>query len=334
MISGIRIETQPSEATRNREMLPEASGLMRTDFDLVAAMGDLVPYLGNQARLDFVLTGIPAYCRAVASAPRLSSDLCAALAELADDLSIVALLENHDAPIPTFSLIRILERFPRSDVIFRAMEARPDSDFPVWQALATARIEAALSGLTHAPGPDDIERAQMDLLADASPEAVQFYCHHFLVMQQVTGTLLLRAVLSGQTDVFCTFLSQISGYSTELVSHLLTPLQKDSFLELTQRCGMAPEQTRLIIMALEVSAIMAAGEARALKGPLLNGVSRMQRLLAFSQARSDLELRRFMNRLRREAETGLPFPGLGGRIPDETAPFIANQSAEESRFAA
>ena len=82
MISRIRMETQSRQAARSGDRLSEISCINRPEFDVVAAIGDLVPYLGNQARLDFVLTGIPAYCRAVADAPGLSSDLCAALAEM------------------------------------------------------------------------------------------------------------------------------------------------------------------------------------------------------------------------------------------------------------
>ena len=325
-------EIRPPKSSPYPALPDEAAGLLDAYLDMPLAINELVPYLGNQSRLDLVMTGEVQSCRAIAGTQNLSPEVCAALAEIADADGVLNLIGNHSAPIPTFSLIRIIERFPRSESLFDAMELRRELDFSVWQVLATARIEMALSGAPEPLSQDDIARAQMDLLAHASPNALPFYVHHLLMMQQGTITMLLRASLSGQRRVFCEFLSQISGYSTDLVAHVIEPSLRTEFRDLAQASGFTNEQIKIIVMALDVWVVLGRDDTNTNKAdPCVDCVSRMQRLLAFSQARSDLELRRFINRLRREAETGLPFPP---RIVDTTDQYCADHDTEEDRFAA
>lgn len=313
----------------------ERSGMADEKSYIPLAIDELVPYLSNQSRLDLVITGELHACRAVAGAQNLSTDVCAALAEIGDAKGVLNLIRNHAAAIPTFSLIRIIERFPRNENLFDAMELRREIDFSVWQALATARIEMALCGVLQPISGDDIERAHMDVLANASPIALPFYFHHLLMMQHGTITMLLRAILSQHRHVVCEFLSQISGYSTELVAHVIDPLRLDEFRDLAYASGFTNDQIKITVMALGVLGVRGSQTTKERRvGPCLDCVSRMQRLLAFSHARGDQELRRFMNRLRREAETGVPFPPPSRDVTDFSFPSVADHNAEESRFAA
>lgn len=304
------------------------------DYDQILGINDLFPHLSNQSRLDFIMTGEANYCHAIAHIPNLSSDVCAALAEMADEPGAVRLLENHAAPVPTFSLIRLLERFPRSEKLIEAMELRHELDFPVWQALATSRIELALSRCRRALTVDDIERGEADVLAQAPSSALPFYCHHLLMMNQGTVTLLVRTVVSGQIRVFCEMLSQIAGYSSDLVQYVVHPFRRDEFLELASSAGLGPEQARLIATALEVWSNADQTRVRLSNGPSLDCVSRLQRILAFSKFRADPELRRFLSRLRLEAETGEPFPVRIDHEPEFVADHQHDGNVMLGRFAA
>lgn len=302
---------------------------------LPLAISELVPYLSNQSRLDLVMTGEVHACRAIAGAQNLSTELCAALAEIADGTGVLNLIENHKAPIPTFSLIRIIERFPRSEKLFDAMELRQEIDFSIWQALVTARIDLTLSGGSQPVSQDDIERAHMDILANASKIALPFYCHHLLMMQHGTMTMLLRALLSAHRPVFCEFLSQISGYSTDLVAHVIDPLKPDEFRDLAHASGFTNEQIKIIVMALDITQARGGHTTKqGIVGPCLDCVSRMQRLLSFSHARGDQELRHFMKRLRREAETGVSFPPGARDAPEQSFSLVADRFSDTTRVAA
>jgi len=304
------------------------------DYDQVVGINDLFPHLSNQSRLDFIMTGEANYCHAIAHIPNLSSDVCAALAEMADEAGAVRLLENHAVPIPTFSLIRLLERFSRSEKLIEAMELRHELDFPVWQALATSRIELALSRCRRALTVDDIERGEADVLAQAPSSALPFYCHHLLMMSQGTVTLLVRTIVSGQIQVFCEMLSQIAGYSSDLVEYVIYPFRRDEFLELANAAGLRHEQARFITTALEVWSNAELSGVRLANGPNLDCVSRLQRILAFSDFRTDPELRRFLSRLRLEAETGEPFPVRTEYEPHQNAGDTVEANQIHGRFAA
>ena len=322
-------------ATHGHASALELAGVADRKSHLPLAIYELVPYLSNQSRLDLVMTGEVHACRAIAGAQHLSTDVCAALAEIADSDGILNLIGNHDAPILTFSLIRVVGRFPRNENLFDALELRREIDFSVWQALATARIDLTLSGVAQPVLQDDIERAHMDILANASPIALPFYSHHLLMMQHGTMTMLLRAVLSGHRHVFCEFLSQISGYSTELVAHVIDPLKPDEFRDLAYASGFTNEQIKIIVMALDVAGARGSQTSKKrIAGPCLDCVSRMQRLLAFSHARGDQELRRFMNRLRHEAETGVPFPPRAEETTGQPLSPVADRFSDETRVAA
>lgn len=306
---------------------------VENDHDPSAVINDLFPYLSNPSRLDVIMTGQATYCREIKAIRDLSADVCAALSEMADEATVIGLAENPEATIPTFSLIRLLERFPRSESLSQAIEARSELDFSVWQALVTGRIETVLSRCTHTLTDDDIERGEADVLGQALSPALPFFCLHLLMMKKVTVTLLVRVIISGQLHVFCEMFSQIVGYSSELVEHLIHPFRRDEFLELADSAGLGSEQTRLIMTALDVVSIRDGSDARTASGPDLDCVTRLHRIVAFSKLRADPELHRFLSRLRLEAETGEPFPVRVGRDREPVAG--ANGSSDAiGRFAA
>ena len=327
-------ETWNNPRSSKQDCIGEAFREDDADSDPSVVINDLFPYLSNQSRLDFIMTGEPHYCYAIAQIGNLSADVCAALSEMADEAGGIRLAENHAAPIPTFSLIRLLERFPRSERLFQALEARSELDFAVWQALATSRIELALSRCRHTPTTDDIERGEADVLVQAPSSALPYYCHHLLMMNQGTVTLLVRTIVSGQIQVFCEMLSQIAGYSSDLVEYVIYPFRRDEFLELANAAGLRHEQARFITTALEVWSNAELSGVRLANGPNLDCVSRLQRILAFSDFRTDPELRRFLSRLRLEAETGEPFPVRAEYEPHQNAGDTVEANQIHGRFAA
>jgi len=120
-------ETWNNPRSSKQDVIGEAFRQDDADSDPSVVINDLFPYLSNQSRLDFIMTGEPHYCYAIAQLGNLSADVCAALSEMADEAGVIRLAENHAAPIPTFSLIRLL---------FRRWRRAPNSTSPCgkhWQ---------------------------------------------------------------------------------------------------------------------------------------------------------------------------------------------------------
>ena len=101
------------------------------------------PYGGEL--VDLIATGQPDAQVAIAGRVLLSRPLAAAISEVGCAEACLALLDNEDADIATFSIDRIVERFGHLSVIRESLVARHDLPMATRQALLS-KLSQTLAG--------------------------------------------------------------------------------------------------------------------------------------------------------------------------------------------
>ena len=138
------------------------------------------------------------------------------------------LVENRDAEIAPFSLDRIVERFGHLAAIREALLARDDLPAPTRQALV-AKLSETLAGFVTARAWLDEDRAQRIaeeacekatvVLAAVSPTSeIRPLIRHLRESGQLTAGLMLRALLSGNVELFEEALAELSDMPLARVS--------------------------------------------------------------------------------------------------------------------
>jgi len=206
------------------------------DADLV----DAVATLGSQAQL------------AIASRAALPPAVSAAIAEVGSPEACLVLVENARAEIAPFSLDRVVERFGYLGAIREAMLARHDLPAPTRQALV-AKLAQALAGFVTARDWLEEDRAQRMakeacekatvILAAVSPgHEIRPLVRHLRESGQLTAGLVLRALLSGNIELFVQALAELSDLPHTRVSALVHDQRGTGFRALYRKASL-PEST-------------------------------------------------------------------------------------------
>src|SRR5262249_52535254 len=143
----------------------------------------------------------------------------------------LVLIENAQATIAAFSLDRIVERFGHFAAIREAMLARDDLPASSRQALV-AKLSETLAGFVTARAwleenrarrvvKEACEKATVTLAAVSPTEEIQPLVRHLRASGQLTAGLVLRALLSGNVEMFEQALAELSGVALTRVSALV-----------------------------------------------------------------------------------------------------------------
>src|SRR5882757_10082042 len=157
---------------------------------------------------------------AIANRGGLAPAVSAALAEVGAPEACLVLVENPSAEIAPLSLDRIVERYGHLAAIREAMLARDDLPAPTRQALV-AKLSETLAGFVAARewlGRDRAQRVAKEAcekatvtLAAVSPEGeIRPLIRHLRESGQLNAGLVLRALLSGNVDMFMEALAELS----------------------------------------------------------------------------------------------------------------------------
>src|SRR5690348_7329397 len=191
----------------------------------------LSPLMSDADLVDLVATAQPAAQAAIASRAALDRSVAAALAEVGAAQACLALLENHGADVPSFSLDRMVERFGHLAPIREALLAREDLAMATRQAVLS-KLSQTLAGFVAARqwlGPEHAEyatreaceKATVALAADTPYEEVGELVRHLRQSGQLTAGMLLRALLSGNVVLFEEALAELSDLPLDRVgSHV------------------------------------------------------------------------------------------------------------------
>jgi len=210
------------------------------------------PLLIDADLVDIVATGNSETQCAIARRIRLPASVCAAIAEVGSAAAALELIENAHADLAPFSWDRIVERYGHLAAIREAMLALEDLPAATRAALV-AKLSETLAQFVVAKNWLSEERAgriaseardlgTLHIAARSRGEDMGGLVRHLRAASQLTAGLILRALLSGNLDLFDTALAELSDLPRARVSALLHDRGAASLEALLRRAGL-PEST-------------------------------------------------------------------------------------------
>jgi uncharacterized protein (DUF2336 family) len=232
------------------ELAPPAVilGLAADQPEVASWVLEYSPLLVDADLVDAVATGRPQAQAAIANRAPLPSAVSAAIAEVGSAEACLVLIENTQAEIAPFSLDRIVARFGHLAAVREAMLARDDLPATTRQGLV-AKLSETLAGFVTARewleqdharriAKEACEKATVTLAAVSSDSEIRPLIRHLRESGQLTAGLVLRALLSGNVDMFEEALAELSGLSLMRVSALVHDKSIAGFRALYEKAGL------------------------------------------------------------------------------------------------
>jgi uncharacterized protein (DUF2336 family) len=206
------------------------------------------PLLVDADLVDAVATGSSPAQTAIARRASLPCAVSAAIAEVGSAEACLVLVENASAEIAAFSLDRIVQRHGHLGAIREALLAREDLPAATRQALV-AKLSETLAGFVASREWLDEDRAQrvakeacekatVSLAAHSAGTELQPLVRHLRESGQLTAGLVLRALLSGNVELFEQALADLSDVSIARVSALVHDRRSAGFRALYDKAGL------------------------------------------------------------------------------------------------
>ena len=205
------------------------------------------PLLLEDDLVDLIATGAPETQAAIASRVLLSRPLAAAISEVGSAEACLTLLENPDADIAIFSIDRIVDRFGHLAAIRENLAAR-HLPMATRQALLN-KLSQTLAGFVSSRqwlGPqhaeyaarEACELATLSLAAETPYEEVAALMQHLRQSGQLTGSMILRALLCGNVVLFEEALAELSGLPLDRVTSYIHDKNISGFHALYRKAGL------------------------------------------------------------------------------------------------
>jgi uncharacterized protein (DUF2336 family) len=202
--------------------------------------------------VDIVATANSETQCAVARRVSLPASVCAAIAEVGTAAAALELIENPYAELAPFSWDRIVERHGHLAAIRESMLVLEDLPAATRVALV-AKLSDTLAQFVVARNWLSADRAErvaseardrstVSIAAGSRGDDMRGLVGHLRATSQLTAGLILRALLSGNLELFEIALAELSGLPRARVSSLLLDRGEASLLALLQRAGL-PEST-------------------------------------------------------------------------------------------
>src|SRR6201996_8179859 len=221
------------------------------------------PLLIDADLVDIVATGDGETQCAIARRMNLPASVCAAIAEVGTAAAALELIENAYAELPPFSWDRIVERHGHLAAIRESMLELEDLPAATRVALV-AKLSNTLAQFVVARNwlsADRAERAAseardrstVNIAARSRGDDMRGLVRHLRATGQLTAGLILRALLSGNLELFDSALSELSGLPRARVSALLHDRGSASLQALLIRAGLPPSTFTAVRIALDVN---------------------------------------------------------------------------------
>jgi uncharacterized protein (DUF2336 family) len=221
------------------------------------------PLLIDADLVDLIATGNGAMQCAIARRVNLPPSVCAAIAEVGSAEAALELIENPYAELAPFSWDRIVDRHGHLAAIRESMLVLEDLPAATRAALV-AKLSDTLSQFVVARNwlsadragriaSEACERATVNIAARSRGEEMCDLVRHLRATGQLTAGLILRALLSGNTELFEYALGELSGLPQVRVSALLHDRGGASLQALLIRAGLPESTFAAFRVALEVS---------------------------------------------------------------------------------
>jgi uncharacterized protein (DUF2336 family) len=205
---------------------------------------------------------------AIASRPKVSAALSAAIAETGSREVCLALLANAAATIEHGAYTRIAENLAIDVTVREALLARADLPPDVHQALvkgvadALGRMVVAKSWLSETRAAhvtrEATERATVAIAADAAAHTLPALVEHLRASGQLTTVLVLRAVCGGNLDFFEAALSALAAVPLERVVNLVSGHRLGALRGVYASAGLPASAFDAFAAALDIWAEVAA----------------------------------------------------------------------------
>src|SRR6516225_3624240 len=210
------------------------------------------PLLIDADLVDIVATGNSETQCAIARRINLPASVCAAIAEVGTAEAALELIENAYAELAPFSWDRIVERHGHLAAIRESLLVLEDLPAATRAALV-AKLSETLAQFVIARNWMSADRAEriateardrstVNIAARTRGEDMQGLVRHLRATSQLTAGLILRALLSGNFELFNAALAELSEMPPSRVAALLHVRGGASLHALLRRAGF-PEST-------------------------------------------------------------------------------------------
>jgi len=305
----VRTELARALAFSEQAPPPVILGLAADQPEVASWVLEHSPLLVDADLVDAVATGGPQAQAAIANRNNLPCAVSAALAEVATAEACLVLIENPSAEIVPFSLDRIVARYGHLAAIREAMLERDDLPAPTRQALV-AKLSETLAGFVAARewlerdraervAKEACEKATVTLAAVAPETEIRPLIHHLRESGQLNAGLVLRALLSGNVEMFEEALAELSDLPLARVSALVHDKGITGFRALFERAGLPASTYPAFREAVE--AMREGGFAGDTGGAMRLKRRMVERVLTRCADESDVDIEPLLTLLRRFA---------------------------------
>jgi uncharacterized protein (DUF2336 family) len=221
------------------------------------------PLLIDADLVDIIATGNCVTQCAIARRVNLPASVCAAIAEVGSASAALELIENPNAELAPFSWDRIVERHGHLAAIRESMLVLEDLPAATRIALV-AKLSDTLAQFVVARNwlsadraariaSEARDRSAVNIAARSRGEDMSGLVRHLRATGQLTAGLILRALLSGNLELFDHALAELSGLPPARVSALLHDRGGASLQALLTRAGFPQSTFAAFRVALEAS---------------------------------------------------------------------------------
>jgi uncharacterized protein (DUF2336 family) len=284
-------------------------GLADDQSDISSIVLGRSPILSDSDLIDCAAIGDPIAQCAVALRASVSAAVAAAIAEVGAREALISLAVNSGAEVPDFSLRRIVERFGHDAEVREALLTRPNLPTALHADLVAATADALrvfvterewLSGeRAQRVTRDACEQARVIIAAanEAGGNGALALIAHLRACGQLTASLLLRALLSGNISLLEAALAELSGLPPLRVKGLTRDWRGSGFAALYRKAGLPDVLLPAFRAAIEALGMGGTGDVT---GASLSR-QRIERVLTACKADNKGELDSLLAVLRRFA---------------------------------
>ncbi len=220
------------------------------------------PLLNEAELVDLIGSGAERVQSVIAARAPLSRALAAAIAEVAGAAACLVLIENPRADTPVAALARIAERHGHLAAVRETLFARADVPADTRQALVAKLSDTLARFVTLREWlPEEraqrvtreaCDRATVAIAAGRQADEVAALVRHLVASGQLTGMLMLRALISGNMRFLIEALAELSSLKPARVAAILADRTGHGFRALYERAGLPEAAYGAFRAALEV----------------------------------------------------------------------------------
>jgi uncharacterized protein (DUF2336 family) len=228
--------------------------------EVAICMIGLSPVLNDSDLIDLAVTGKLSVLLAIAHRSYISPGLAAALVELGDEETCALLVTNQGAVLTTSVFNRLAEKFGQSSQVSEALLNRSDVPVSVRQMLMVKMSEALTGHFTRRSGKrcesnhllarEACDRATLSLASESDCDLPSLV-RHLRKSGQLTTTLVLRALLSGNIVLFEEMLTQLATLPLRRVRGLIHDMSGRGFAALFMKTGLPVSSFKAFSAALQ-----------------------------------------------------------------------------------